>query len=518
MKIQNPVLRGFNPDPSLVRVNDDYYIATSTFEWFPGVRIYYSKDLANWKFISYALTDDKDLEMTGIDSACGIWAPNLTYSDGVFYLMYTVVYTNRSRFKDTYNYLVTATDICGPWSKPVFINCSGFDPSLFHDTDGKKYIVNMTIDHRPDRNRFSGIDVQEFDLENGRVMGSPERVFRGTERGFTEGPNIMKRGDWYYLVCAEGGTEFGHCAVILRSRSIMGPYEDCPHNPIISSTGKDCLLQRAGHMQVIKAQDGSWYMAHLCSRPIDDYSILGRETAIQNVEWTEDGWLKLAANDTATPEEYFQLPYATVIPEQKEFIYDFSDGEIPQDFLTLRKSYESNGISVQDGSLVIKGGCSVSSKYHQGLIARVQQDFDCDFTATMHFDPQHPRHMAGIVVYYNYDNVYHLRVTRDENGKKIEVCSIINKDMQVGEAQYIKGGSEEIVLTARIRTRELEFFFSTPDDQELTKVGETLDMRMISDEHVDGNGFTGSMLGVNCCDLQGDSIVAKFTQLTYKGL
>lgn len=193
MRIQNPVLRGFHPDPSLVRTGDGYYIATSTFEWFPGVCIFYSDDLADWELVSHGLTDDSLVDMTGIDSACGIWAPNLTYCDGTFYLMYTIVYTNRSRFKDTWNYLTTAKDVRGPWSKPVFLNCSGYDPSLFHDTDG---------------------------------------------------PNIMKHDGWYYLVCAEGGTEFGHCSVMLRSRSIWGPYEEEPNNPVISSAGKDCLLQR----------------------------------------------------------------------------------------------------------------------------------------------------------------------------------------------------------------------------------------------------------------------------------
>jgi len=133
MNVKNPVLKGFNPDPSILRVEGDYYIATSTFEWFPGVCIYHSKDLVNWKIVSYALTDDKYLDMTGIDMSCGIWAPNLTFCDGLFYLLYTIVYTDRQRYKDTYNYLVTAKDVKGPWSKPVFLNCSGFDPSLFHE-------------------------------------------------------------------------------------------------------------------------------------------------------------------------------------------------------------------------------------------------------------------------------------------------------------------------------------------------------------------------------------------------
>lgn len=518
MKIKNPIISGFHPDPSLVRAEDGYYIATSTFEWFPGVPIFYSKDMANWELVSHALTDDQDVNMMGIDSACGIWAPNLTYNNGIFYLMYTIVYTNRSRFKDTYNFLITAKDVRGPWSKPIKINCSGFDPSLFHDTDGKKYVVNMVLDYRMDKERFAGIDVQEYDLERGILLGEPQRVYKGSHRGFTEGPNIMKKDDYYYLVCAEGGTEFGHCAVVLRSQSIFGPYEDCPHNPIISSANKpDCPLQRAGHIQIMEDKNQNWYMAHLCSRPVDGYSILGRETAIQNIEWTEDGWYQLSANDTATPELYYDVPDVEKIPRQKKIKYIFADGKIPIDFLTLRQSYEKNGIQVHEGKLKIQGGCSVSSKYHQGLLARAQESLDCNFTVAMKFEPKHYRHLAGLLVYYNYDNVYQLRMTREELGRKIELSTIINREINDSEALYIKENSSNDVyyLRVEIRREKATFYFSI-DEIEFIQIGEVQDMRYISDEHVVGNGFTGSMLGVNCVDLQGDGCSAEFIYLEYE--
>ena len=170
-QIQNPILKGFNPDPSIVRVGEEYYIAVSTFEWFPGITVYRSRNLRDWEFAAAPLNDDQKLDLRGIDTACGIWAPNLTYDNGRFYLIYTIVYTNRSRFKDTHNFLVTAEHIEGPWSDPVFLNCSGFDPSLFHDGD-RKWLVNMTIDHRMDRARFSGVDIQEYD-EMGNCLKGP---------------------------------------------------------------------------------------------------------------------------------------------------------------------------------------------------------------------------------------------------------------------------------------------------------------------------------------------------------
>ncbi len=536
MKISNPILRGFHPDPSLVKTDHGYYIATSTFEWFPGVRIYYSPDLLHWSLAAHALTNDQEIDLTGVDTACGIWAPNLTWDDGTFYLTTTIVYTNRSRFKDTYNFYMTAQNVRGPWSKPVFLNRSGFDPSIFHDDDGKKYFVNMTIDYHPDHTRFSGIDVQELDVENGRLIGQPRRIYTGSFRGTTEGPNIMKHNGYYYLVCAEGGTEFGHCAVMLRSKNLFGPYEDDPHNPIITSSGKNCLLQRAGHMQAVEAADGNWYIAHLCSRPVDGYSILGRETALQNVEWTEDGWLKLSGNDTAEPENEFELePEKTRIgdcrslPDSRQeaymvsdsaetvktITYSFADGRIPQDFLTLRNSFAANGISVCEEKLCIEGGCSPMSKFRQGLLARTQESFFCDFTAVMEFAPRHQNHLAGILVYYNYDNFYYLYETREQGGKKLFLMTNVNRELTVYDPAELEESVHSVSLTAEIRERSLQFGYQIPGGN-LQKIGPKLDMRMISDEHVHGNGFTGSMLGVNCADLQGDGIQAKFSKLIYR--
>ncbi len=515
MNFRNPIIPGFHPDPSLVRVGKDYYIATSTFEWFPGVCIHHSKDLVNWEIVSYALTDQDAVNLTGIDTSCGIWAPNLTYDDGIFYLAYTIVYTDRSRSKDTHNFLITAKDIRGPWSDPVVLSRSGFDPSIFHDTDKKKYLVNMTIDYRENQNRFSGIDVQEYDAENGRLLKEPVRVFRGTSTGFTEGPNIMKYNDWYYLVCAEGGTGFNHCVTVVRSKSIYGPYEECPYNPIMTSAEKDdCPLQRAGHAQVIEGADGNWYMAHLCSRPVKGYSILGRETGIQNVHWTEDGWFRLSANDIGNPELYFKVPEDVEQKENHSSRAVFENGDIPKDYMTLRRSFASNGIKVHDGVLRIQGGCSVASKFQQGLLARPQQSLDCDYTIAMRFEPRHKNHIAGLLVYYNYDNYYYLRMTRDEKGKLINNTSIINKVVKDGEVVYLPDNIDIYYLKAEIRHEELSLLYSL-DGVVYHQIGQTQDMKNISDEHIEGNGFTGSMLGVNCVDLQGDGIYADFQYLDY---
>lgn len=516
MRVKNPVIPGFHPDPSLVRVGEDYYIATSTFEWFPGVRIYHSKDLANWKIVSYGLTQEAKVDLTGIDSACGIWAPNLTYDNGIFYLAFTIVYTNRSRFKDTHNYVITAKDIKGPWSDPVPLSRSGFDPSIFHDTNGKKYLVNMTLNYRENKNRFSGIDVQEYDYINERLAGDPVRVFLGTPKGKTEGPNIMKHNDWYYLVCAEGGTGKNHCVTVVRSKNIYGPYEECPFNPVMTSAGKaGCKLKRAGHGQVIEGLDGNWYMAHLCSRPLKGYSILGRETGIQNIIWTKDDWFRLSDNNNGSPALYFNIPGEVKIESDRSQRVEFKKDKIPLDYMTLRRSFKSNGIKIEDGVLRIKGGCSVSSKFQQGLIARPLQCFTSDFTTGMKFRPRHLNHLAGLLVYYNYDNYYHLRVTRDEKGAFIHLSAMINKEITDEEVAYLPQDFDICYLRAKIRHETVQFYYSL-DGVNYIESGKAQDMKNISDEHVNGNGFTGAMVGVNCVDLQGDGVYADFLFLDYK--
>jgi xylan 1,4-beta-xylosidase len=213
--IRNPILRGFNPDPSIVRVGDDYYIATSTFEWFPGVQIHHSRDLANWRLITRPLRRPSQLNMLGDPDSCGVWAPDLTHADGRFYLVYTdvkrygrttVAGASGASLRDFHNYVVTSAAIDGEWSDPIYLNSSGFDPALFHDADGRKYLLNMLWDHRPGQNRFAGIVMQEFSPGEQRLLGERRVIFSGTPLGLTEGPHLYKRDGYYYLLTAEGGT------------------------------------------------------------------------------------------------------------------------------------------------------------------------------------------------------------------------------------------------------------------------------------------------------------------------
>ena len=313
MKIKNPILKGFHPDPSIIRVNDDYYIATSTFEWWPGIRLHHSKDLINWELINYPLNRVSQLDLRGVGASQGIWAPCLTYDNGSFYLLYTVVNSFYCNMYDTNNYLVTATDINGPWSEPIPLNNFGFDPSLFHDDDGRKYMVSMVTDHRVPKKYFGRLILQEYDHELKQMVGPVKDIYVA-HNIFLEGPHIFKRNGWYYLFSADTGTGEGHGQTIQRSKSIWGPYEmykadfmerkseNEAYSILTSRHNKDIYLQKSGHCDLVETQTGEWYMVHLSSRTLGEINpegsikfqgerryTIGRETSIQKVKWTEDG-------------------------------------------------------------------------------------------------------------------------------------------------------------------------------------------------------------------------------------
>ena len=318
--IRNPVLPGFNPDPSIVRVGQDYYIATSTMVWQPGIRLHHSTDLASWTLLGHALVGGVH-ELRGLDSNAGIWAPSLTFDsvDGLFYLAYSVMHSTTARYFDVHNFVLTAPDIGGPWSPPAYLSSVGFDPSFFHDDDGRHWVVTLEWDPRDGYEHPGAIVLDEFDAIDRRLVGETRRIYRGgSDRGCLEGPNLYKRDGYYYLIAAEGGTGFGHGVTIARSRDVSGPYVPGPGNPFLTSNpaphfgrnDQDHLrphlfnpnadLQKAGHGSLVETPTGKWYVAHLCARPLGPAhrSVLGRETALQQVEWTDDGWLRLTTGDT----------------------------------------------------------------------------------------------------------------------------------------------------------------------------------------------------------------------------
>ena len=275
--VPNPVIAGFHPDPSVCRVGDDYYLVTSSFQFFPGVPIFHSRDLVHWEQIGNVLDRASQLPLAGANCWGGIYAPTLRHHDGRFYMITTNVSARG-------NFLVTATDPRGPWSEPVWLEQGGIDPSLFWQ-DGRTYMMSNPDD---------GIYLCEIDEATGRQLTPSRLIWSGTGGRYPEAPHIYRRGDYYYLLIAEGGTEFGHSATIARSTDIYGPYEACPRNPILTHFRQRTQghpFQGTGHADLFEAADGSWWLACLAFRPLSAGTHhLGRETFLAPVVWDADGW------------------------------------------------------------------------------------------------------------------------------------------------------------------------------------------------------------------------------------
>jgi xylan 1,4-beta-xylosidase len=518
--ITNPILPGFNPDPSILRVGEDYYIATSTFEWFPGVQIHHSKDLCNWKLIAHPLNRVSQLDMKGNPASGGIWAPCLSYSNGIFYLIYTDVKSLDGVFKDTHNYLVTATDINGEWSEPIYLNSSGFDPSLFQDDDGRKWLVNMLWDYRAGRNKFAGIALQEYSVEEKRLIGKPKNIFKGSSLGFTEGPHLYKHNDYYYLMTAEGGTGLNHAVTMARSKNIDGPYEIDPANPILTSRHDPLLtLQKSGHGSIVETQTGEWYMVHLCSRPIPTKgrSIMGRETAIQKMMWTDDGWFRME-HEGNKPEDKVQAPD---LPELKWEVEqtrdDFNLDELNIHFATLRMPLGEDMMSLKErpGYLRLKGKESLGSRHKQSLIARRQQSFRYTAVTCVEFEPENFQQMAGLIAIYDRQNFYYLRISHDEElGKCLGIITAQNNVFSQPVQDVSVEGWNRVYLRVTVDYDELRFYYSK-DEENWILFGPILDASTLSDEFCQEGRFTGAFVGLCCQDLSGGSKNADFDWFEY---
>jgi xylan 1,4-beta-xylosidase len=525
-KIHNPILPGFNPDPSILRAGDDYYIANSTFEWFPGVQIHHSKDLAHWRLLTHPLTRISQLDLTGNVPSCGVWAPCLSFSDGLFYLIYTNTRVYDSNFKDCHNYLVTAKDIMGPWSEPTYLNSSGFDPSLFHDDDGKKWFVNMLWDHRKEKNPFAGIVLQEYDPGQKKLVGPVKNIFKGTDLKLTEGPHLYKYNGFYYLMTAEGGTVYEHAVTMARSKKIDGPYEVDPTNPILTSRyNSELELQKAGHASIVQTQNNQWYMVHLCGRPLKSdvepkrRCVLGRETAIQKCCWTKDGWLRVEGGNTPSiAVEAPGLPEHKFPPENPRD--DFDSGALNAHFSTLRVPADESWLSLKErkGFLRLKGRESLASNHKQSLVGRKLQSFKCQVTTCVEFSPQNFQQMAGLAFIYDTQNYFYLRISYDEKlGRHLGVTACDNNKYNELTDEIALKDCKQVYLRGNFDYGKLQFFYSL-DGKNFKTIGPVLDATKLSDECCKQGCFTGAFVAICCQDLAGTMKYADFDYFEYKEL
>jgi xylan 1,4-beta-xylosidase len=529
--IRNPILPGFNPDPSICRVGDEYFIATSTFEWYPGVQIHRSRDLVNWTLACRPLTRAAQLDMRGNPDSCGIWAPCLSHADGLFWLVYTDVKRYDGNFKDTHNYIVTAPSIEGPWSDPVYVNSSGFDPSLFHDDDGRKWFVNMVWNYRsasvggnPRSPAFDGILLQEWDAKARRLVGPVKNIFRGTPLGLVEGPHLFKRNGWYFLTTAEGGTAYNHAVTMARSRAIDGPYEVHPLvHPITSKDAPLAPLQRAGHGQIVETPAGATYHTHLCGRPLPGtrMSPLGRETAIQKCVWKDD-WLYLERGGVV-PYVEVDSPDEGVMPIKRGEVHtDFTTcRELPLDFQWLRTPHPERLFALTPSGLRLHARESIGSWFEQSLVARRQEDFAFRAETQVAFDPRTYQQCAGLVYYYNRYKFHFIAVTWHETLGRVLTMMSCEGDYPDGRmtfplaAPIALPGEGAVRLAARVDHATLRFSFGAGTGWRDT--GIELDASVISDEGGRGahGSFTGAFIGMLAFDTSGAACPADFAYFRY---
>ncbi|MEC3949144.1 glycoside hydrolase family 43 protein [Sphingobium sp. HWE2-09] len=530
--ISNPILRGFNPDPSIVRVGDDFYIATSTFEWFPGVQIHHSRDLAHWRLAARPLSRAAHLDMRGDPNSCGVWAPDLSYTDGRFWLIFTDVKrygattVNGAKgvsLRDFPNYVVTCDRIDGDWSDPVHLNSSGFDPALFHDDDGRSWMLNMLWDHRSGQGRFAGIQMQELDRRTMALVGEPSLIFKGTERGFTEGPHLYKRDGWYHLLVAEGGTGWDHAVVMARSRNIFGPYDVHPDGAVLTGAGgKDGPITRAGHGDLVELADGTPWLAYLCGRPLPgrERCIMGRETAIQPMRWDEDCWLRTLAGD-ARPDASPKAPALPAAPwPETQWDGQFNVAQLPEEFQWLRTPFADRlfSLTARTGHLRLYGRETVGSLFEQALVARRQTDFRFTARTCLSFEPTSFQQAAGLIYYYNSTKFYYLHISTDDGVRLLQLmmASPDQENITLDVIAPLPPGPIELRMD--VDGDALTFAWRLHDAAAWQRLPHRYDASILSDEVTCPGlpNFTGTFVGMACQDLSGAAMPADFSSFHYE--
>ena len=539
--IQNPILPGFHADPCICRKGDDFYLAVSSFEWFPGIPIYHSRDMKNWELYSHALQNADDPELKKLPSAKGIWAPCLTYceAEDLFYVVYGVMNSMNARYFDVNNFVITAKDPKGPWSEPVYLHSTGFDASMFHDDDGKKYVVALEWETRSEYEKPGPISIVEYDPEAKKVIGMPKRFWRGgTDRGCIEAPHLTKRGEYYYIMCAEGGTGYNHCVTMGRSKNVWGPYERDPKNPIVTSSpnesnerhdpdhlkpkyfNPDSILQKSGHGSYVETQNGEVYLMHLCARPFvpELRCTLGRETAIQKMMWTEDGWLRMADGSNFAKMEVEEANLPEVKLSQVPSFDDFDGEELGNWYYAPRIMPQSFAdVKARPGYVRIRGQEARTSLNKVSILARKLTSVYATITTKMDFKPEIHQHSAGLILYYDNMNYVNLRKYYSETlgQSALSIIQLDNGEKEEFLNTRIPVDDREVYLRLCIRGRQSWFEWGY-DGEHFEKIGKVFDTTKYSDEYCKYGEFTGAFVGLTCADRMKHSHYADFDFFDYE--
>lgn len=478
---KNPILTGMNPDPSICRVGDDFYMVTSTFEYFPGLPVYHSKDLVNWKLLGYALNTPVSNPLKGcVASYGGQYAPTLRYHDGTFY----VIGTNYGGEGSRGIFYVTATNPSGPWSDPIWIGEWYVDPSL--------EFINDTVYYLSPDNAGSFL-LGTIDLKTGKFIDPLRKVAEGLGGSSPEGPHFYKINGYYYIMSAEGGTGYGHREVIQRSKSPWGPYEPSPINPVLSNMNvPDHPFQAIGHADLVQLKDGSWWAVCLGIRPQNGkFQHLGRETFLAPIVWNEEGWPKVGT-DGVVKEEY-SLPDLPVHTWEKTAVRDeFDKNSLELYWNFLRNPYSRDwALSERKGYLRLKGSeLNFDKPDSPAFICRRQTAFDVRIATKLDFIPTADNEEAGLVIRANDKNHYDLLITMRE-GKRVVMLRKCLQDKE-DDVHYMEIPDGEVVLCINATASEYEFGIQK-EGGDMVSVGSAT-TRDISNEVV--GGFTGVFIGM----------------------
>jgi len=427
----NPILAGYYPDPSITRVGDTYYLVNSTFAHWPGIPVHSSTDLVHWKLVGHVLADPAKVSFDKLGTSRGVFAPAIDYHDGTFYVVNTLVDAGG-------NFFATAKDPAGPWSDPVWLpGIDGIDPAFFFDTDGKAYIVNNGPPEGPPLyNGHRAIWIQQFDVAGRRPIGPRKVVVNGgadlaKQPIWIEGPHLYHIGEWYYLMCAEGGTDRNHSEVIFRSKSPWGPFEPYAGNPIL--TQRDLPATRAnpvtnaGHADLVQMKDGTWWAVFLASRPYQDYLFnTGRETFLLPVTW-KDGWPVILEHGQPIP---LTLPGPRAMTASSRrgadalsgnfTKRDEFDGKLGPEWITVHVPTGAGWPTLGDGSLILPASpVTLADRQHAAFLARRQQHQN--FDAQTELDGRQDTREAGLAAFQNESHWYFLGARAGKTTSDIEI-------------------------------------------------------------------------------------------------
>lgn len=510
---KNPILPGFFPDPSICRVGNDFYLVASSFEYFPGIPIHHSRDLVHWRQIGNALTRSSQLALANAPSSRGIFAPTIRHHRGRFYIVCTNVEYGG-------NFIVTATDPARRWSDPIWIDKIGFDPSLHFEGD-TAYFTRAGDGPSP---RHPAICQERIDVKTGRLRRFANAIFPGTGGEWSEAPHLYHIGDWFYLVIAEGGTFYDHSVVVARSRKPMGPFEPCPHNPVLTHRDrKRDAFQALGHADLVDTPNGQHFAVLLGTRPKHGrYHHLGRETFLVPVSWSKDGWPEFGANGRVP--ETLPAPRLERHPFPRLPARDnFDAPQLRPEYLFVRNpDAKSYSLKARPGSLRLRGlAGSLTDRLPKAFVGRRQTDFDCRCRALLDFEPGAMSDEAGLVVrnseHFHYALVVRRASLTNPREREAQLWSVIaGKRRLVGRIPLQRGA-----IQLEIRGTDSSYAFRAGSPRRLTLLG-SLSAQKLSSEVATQTGpvmcFTGIVLGMYASGQgQPASCPADFDWFEYKG-